>query len=108
MTSESAYFMENADEAVRLDRKTDPEAVRKQASWCGIRPGLRVLDAGCGPGKVTSVLHKMIQPGGTIVGVDYSPERIRYAREHYDKTQGIDFQVQDLRQSLGGLGRFDA
>ncbi|MEW6665576.1 MAG: methyltransferase domain-containing protein [Thermodesulfobacteriota bacterium] len=107
MTSESTYFMENPQEAVRLDRKTDPEAVRKQATWCGVRAGLRVLDAGCGPGKVTSILHEMVQPGGTVVGVDYSPERIQYARDHYGKMRGIDFQVHDLRQSPGGLDRFD-
>jgi hypothetical protein len=27
----------------------------------------------------------MIQPGGDIVGIDYSGERIRYAEEHYGR-----------------------
>ena len=82
--------MENTEEIVRLELKTDPEAVRKQALWCGLKPGLRVLDVGCGTGKITSILHELIQPGGEILGVDYSEERIRYAKQHYAREPGIE------------------
>ena len=40
------YLMESPEEAVRLEMKTEPGAVRKQAQWCGVKPGLRVLDVG--------------------------------------------------------------
>ena len=103
----SDYFMENDAESLRLEVKTRPEAVQKQALWCGLKPGLRVLDAGCGPGKVTSILHEMIQPGGSILGIDYSEERIRYAKQHYGQKPGIGFKVYDLTKPLEGLGRFD-
>ncbi len=101
------YLMENLEESFRLEIKTDPEQVRKQANWCDIRPGLKVLDAGCGPGFTTSIIHEMIQPGGEIVGIDYSEERINYAKEKYGRNQGIEFQVHDLRGSLEGIGLFD-
>jgi len=101
------YLMENLEEIVRLEVKTDPEAVRKQGLWCGLKPGLRVLDAGCGPGKVTSILFEMLQPGGNILGVDYSEERIQHAKGHYGREIGIDFQIHDLRDSLNGMGPFD-
>ncbi|MBN1102179.1 MAG: methyltransferase domain-containing protein [Deltaproteobacteria bacterium] len=107
MSEQRTYFMESPEEAVRLDLKTDPEAVRRQAFWSGIRPGLRVLDAGCGPGRITSILHHMIQPGGTILGVDYSQQRIEYAREHYGGQPGLGFQVQDLRKRLDVESPFD-
>ncbi|MBW1863299.1 MAG: class I SAM-dependent methyltransferase [Deltaproteobacteria bacterium] len=103
----NSYLMENLEEVIRLEIKTDPDTVRKQALWCGLRPGLRVLDVGCGTGKVTSILHKMIQPGGEIVGVDYSEERIRYARQHYGRQAGIGFHCHDLRNPMDGLGLFD-
>ena len=77
------YFMENEAESIRLEVKTRPEAVRKQALWSGLKPGLRVLDAGCGPGKVTSILHRIIQSGGCVLGVDYSEERVCHANERY-------------------------
>ena len=101
------YLMENETESLRLEVKTKPQAVRKQALWCGIKPGLRVLDAGCGPGKVTSILKEMIQPGGTILGVDYSEKRISHAKKHYGKKSGVEFQLHDLRDPLEGVGQFD-
>jgi ubiquinone/menaquinone biosynthesis C-methylase UbiE len=101
------YLMENLDEAVRLEVKTDSVAVKKQAAWCGLRPGIRVLDAGCGPGKVTSILHATVQPGGEILGVDYSEERIRYANEHYASDPKVSFVARDLRDPLRDLGAFD-
>jgi len=107
MRKEPAYLMENPDEAIRLDIKTDPDAVRKQALLCGIRAGARVLDAGCGSGKTTAVLHDMIQPGGTIVGVDFAQERITFAQEKYGGKPGIEFRVMDLREPLDELGQFD-
>ena len=61
---QSTFLMENPDESVRLDVKTDVEAVRNQAAWCGVKPGLRILDVGCGSGKTSSILHEMIQPQG--------------------------------------------
>ena len=82
--------MENLEEAVRLEIKTDPEAVRRQARWCGLKPDQYVLDAGCGPGRITSILHRMIQPGGRILGVDYSEARIHHAGMNYAKHPEIE------------------
>ena len=36
----------------------------------GIRPGMRVLDAGCGPGRLTVPACMMVGPSGQIVAVD--------------------------------------
>ncbi len=100
--------MENDEEAFRLDIKTDAKAVREQALWCGLAPGMRVLDAGCGPGRVSSILNEMIQPGGNVVGVDYSHERINYAKNRHNSGEpGIDFRVYDLRNPLEDAGLFD-
>ena len=107
MTSVDKYLMENLEESLRLEVKTNPEAVRGQSQWCGLKPGMRVLDAGCGPGKVTSILHNEIQPDGQILGVDYSETRIEHAIGHYGRKPGIDFLIHDLRNPLDGLGTFD-
>lgn len=107
MIRNNSYLMENMEESIRLETKTDPEVIQGQAQWCGLKPGLRILDAGCGPGKTTSILYGMIQPEGSIMGVDYSEERIKYAKEHYGRNSGIDFQVHDLRDPLHSIGTFD-
>ena len=101
------YLMENTEEAFRLEIKTDPEAVRQQAHWCGVKPGLTVLDVGCGSGKTTSILHEMVQPGGSAAGIDFSTDRISYARTHYGRQPGIDFSVCNFKEPLKGIGQFD-
>lgn len=103
----AAYLMENLEEVLRLEIKTDPEAVREQARWCGLKTGLRVLDAGCGPGLVTSILHSMIEPGGHILGVDYSEARIEHARKTYLRMPRMEFMLHDLREPMEGVGFFD-
>jgi len=102
-----AYLMENIEEARRLEVKTDPAAVREQAAWCGVKPGQRVLDAGCGSGKVTSILWEMVQPGGSILGLDYSADRVAYAQERYGGKAGIAFGRQDFKCPVTDFGQFD-
>jgi SAM-dependent methyltransferase len=104
--NESIYFMENEDESLRLDIKTDPGAVEEQARWAGVSSGMRVLDLGCGAGKTTHILHRLTQPGGVAVGVDYTQQRIDYAIKRYSE-KGIYFVLKDARGSLIDLGRFD-
>lgn len=107
MKQSQEYLMENRDEIVRLNIKTDPDALRKQAHWCGIKPGSRVLDLGCGTGKTTSLLHELVQPAGSVVGVDYSAERIHYAKEHYGAEEGLEFFHHDLTEPCESIGQFD-
>jgi ubiquinone/menaquinone biosynthesis C-methylase UbiE len=44
-----------------------------------LRPGLRVLDVGCGPGSITRGLAERVAPG-EVVGVDLSGETLEAAR----------------------------
>jgi SAM-dependent methyltransferase len=46
----------------------------------GLRPGMRVLDVGCGPGDVSFVAARLVSPTGTVLGVDAAPEMIGLAR----------------------------
>ena len=104
--SQRSYIMESEEESIRLDLKTDPKTIKKQAIWAGLKPGMRVADLGCGPGKTTFFLNKLVQPNGSAVGVDISEKRINYARAHY-KDNGLEFIVGDIRNSLDNLGLFD-
>jgi SAM-dependent methyltransferase len=100
------YLMEGDQEAVRLDVKTDAETVEKQALWAGIKPGMQVADLGCGAGKTTFHLNRLVQPGGQTIGVDIGVKRIEYARENYS-AEGIEYVVSDVREPLIHLGNFD-
>jgi SAM-dependent methyltransferase len=106
MKNHRKYLMEDDQEAVRLDRKTDGATVEKQALWAGIKPGMRVADFGCGAGKTTFHLNKLCQPGGRTVGIDIAEQRIEYARKHYSH-ENIEYLAADIRKPLDDLGQFD-
>lgn len=100
------YLMEDTQEIERLERKTDPDAVMTQAKWAGLAAGMRVADIGCGPGLTSHILLDAARPGGDVVGVDFSAERIRHARNRY-RSDGLLFQQMDLFGDLETLGTFD-
>ncbi len=45
-----------------------------------LRPGLEVLDVGCGPGTITAGLSALVAPG-SVLGLDRSEQVVRAARE---------------------------
>jgi ubiquinone/menaquinone biosynthesis C-methylase UbiE len=45
----------------------------------GLRPGQRVLDAGCGPGAQLGLLIEAVAPGGRVVGLDLEPGNVEAA-----------------------------
>lgn len=56
----------------------------------------RVLDIGCGDGKITALLADLL-PEGKVVGVDLSPEMISFAGSKYppEDFRNLSFQVAD-------------
>jgi SAM-dependent methyltransferase len=100
------YLMENDEESVRLEKKTNIKAVEKQAVWAGIRPGMSIADLGCGPGITSNILHRLVSPTGSTLGVDFSNDRITYAKAKYKK-ENLSFLCRDIREPLEDLGMFD-
>jgi SAM-dependent methyltransferase len=46
-----------------------------------LQPGMRVLDIGCGPGRVTIPIAKQVGPHGEVVAIDLQPGMLRRAQE---------------------------
>jgi trans-aconitate 2-methyltransferase len=59
----------------------------------------RILDVGCGDGKVTAELARAV-PKGAATGIDSSPDMIRFARVAFrtGAVANLEFQVMDARQ----------
>ncbi|MFI1963386.1 class I SAM-dependent methyltransferase [Streptomyces pathocidini] len=57
----------------------DGPAYASAVAELGLRPGEKVLDAGCGTGRALPPLREAVGPGGTVLGVDLTPEMLRAA-----------------------------
>ncbi|MDG0810829.1 methyltransferase domain-containing protein [Cohnella rhizosphaerae] len=71
-----------------------------------LRPGLRVLDVGCGTGAITRGIADAVGPQGWVVGVDSNAALIAEARARHEGTLGLSFDVADV-YSLATDRRFD-
>jgi len=100
------YLMENEDESLRLEMKTDYKRLEQQALWAGLEKGMRVADVGCGSGITSSFLKRLVGKNGSVTAFDIAPQRIEYAQEHY-RADGIDFQCRDVNNPLDDLGTFN-
>jgi SAM-dependent methyltransferase len=72
-----------------------------------LRPGMALLDVGCGPGTLTADLARHVAPG-RVRGVDVAPDVIEVARAHVaglGDVPAVDFDVGDFREL--DLGTFD-
>ncbi|MFE0578668.1 MULTISPECIES: methyltransferase domain-containing protein [unclassified Streptomyces] len=59
-----------------------------------LRPGMTVLDVGCGPGTITADLARLVSPGGRVTAVDAAADVLARARAHVEE------------RGLGGAVRF--
>jgi trans-aconitate 2-methyltransferase len=64
-----------------------------------IRPGLRVVDLGCGTGELTRRLADSL-PDSDVLGLDSSPQMLERAGEHA-RRPGLRFELGNLAE-LGG------
>jgi SAM-dependent methyltransferase len=69
----------------------------------GIAPGHHVLDVGCGTGTQAIAAHARVQPGGSVVGIDVSPNMLAAARR---KVRRADVEI-ELRQADAAALPFD-
>lgn len=71
-----------------------------------VAPGSRILDAGCGPGRVGAELYRR---GHHVVGVDVDPELIAAAVEDYPGPTWLQGDLAELDLSARGITEpFDA
>ncbi len=84
-------------------------ATRMIFAEAGIRPGMRVLDLGCGAGDVAFVAAGLVGPEGLVVGVDRSAEALARARLRAEQRglAQVRFVQGDLDEPAPG-GPYDA
>lgn len=60
-----------------------------------LKPHMRILDVGCGPGTITAGLADRV-PDGRVTGIDAAPEIVAQAREQAAGRGNLDFATGDV------------
>jgi SAM-dependent methyltransferase len=67
---------------------------------CGLQPNERVLDIGCGTGRMAIPLLNFLDASGSYVGFDISEKAIRWCREHISaRNERFSFYFSDIHNS---------
>jgi SAM-dependent methyltransferase len=69
-----------------------------------LRPGMRVLDAGCGPGRVAIPIAQRIGPNGVVMAVDIQAGMLRRAQGKAHAAGVTNIQFVELGLGSGKLG----
>lgn len=83
---ENPYFQLVAGAELLMDR-------------AGIGPGMVVLDAGCGPGRLTVPIAKRVGEAGRVVALDRQPRMMRRLQRRI-----AEHGLANVETILGGLG----
>jgi trans-aconitate 2-methyltransferase len=80
---------------------------RELIARLNLRGDERILDVGCGDGKVTAEMARAV-PRGSAAGVDASPQMIKFARKIFSREEfpNLKFHVMDARE-IDLTGKFD-
>jgi SAM-dependent methyltransferase len=79
----STYVLGHADVEVRrllLQGRLYNDYTEHALRLAGLRPGMRVLDIGCGPGDVSFIAARLVGPTGSVLGVDAAAQMVELAR----------------------------
>jgi len=69
-----------------------------------LEPGMRVLDLGCGPGRLAVPLAKALCPGGEVTAVDLQPGMLERAREKARRSRVENIRFLQAAAGEGKLG----
>jgi SAM-dependent methyltransferase len=104
------------DAASAWDRYFDwySRAFAPVMTWCAdaieAAPGMRVLDVAAGSGQPALAIAPRVQPGGSVLGIDFSPEMASVAERRARKAgaTNVSFRTMDAEQLELSDASFDA
>jgi len=83
--------------------RSSPDVLNRRTLQCDhrvladlLRPGMAVLDIGCGTGAITAGIAKAVGPEGWVVGVDRDAPLLDMARREHAAITNLVFEQQDV------------
>jgi cyclopropane fatty-acyl-phospholipid synthase-like methyltransferase len=105
----AAFFDARAE---RWDASTPrkEQLLQNLLSLSGLKPGMQVLDIGCGTGVITEKIAALTQ--NDVIGIDVSPAMIALAKKNHEHNPLVFFEVNDFltlgeRSPVDGIIAFD-
>src|SRR5262245_24561251 len=77
------YVLGHSDfelERLQIQARAIGDITRRLIRECNIKPGMRVLDIGCGAGDVSMMLAEAVGPSGLVVAIDREARAIETVR----------------------------
>ena len=113
---QSTYVLGHADIEIQrllLQGRLYNDYTEHALRLAGLRPGMRVLDVGSGPGDVSFIAARLVGPTGTVLGVDASSDVVEFARARaaerglstvkFEQTTIADIAVDEVDAVIGRL-----
>ncbi len=83
---------------------TEGVGARTTVARLALQPGMKVLDVGCGPGRLTIPIARALGPQGEVVAIDIQPRMLRRARQ---RAEAADLKNVDFREVGAGEGHLE-
>lgn len=97
-----------SEEATRLGLQHRLWSASAHLLWeqAAIRPGMTVLDVGCGPGFATADMAQIVGPAGRVIGVDESPTFLKQLNDqiHARRLHNVERVLGDVQELESLLG----
>ncbi len=87
-----------------LENPFSDEVAQNAIARLELQPGMKVLDAGCGPGRLTVPIARELGPKGQVVAIDIQPEMLRRAQQ---RAEAAGLKNVDFRQAGVGEGHLE-
>jgi SAM-dependent methyltransferase len=116
MSQTSDYVLGHSDfeiERLQIQAAVLASITRRLIAECNIRPGMRVLDIGCGAGDVSMLLAEAVGPSGHVVAIDREARAVEATRSraeaaghrNIEALVATDDDIPDVRPFDAALGR---
>ena len=99
----SSTLNEKSDIFTWITNRNGFKSPSEFSDW--LKPRNKILDAGCGNGRVTHLLRRYSREESTILGIDFSSHEV--ASRNSSDLANTSFRHADLMEDLSHLGKFD-
>jgi 2-polyprenyl-3-methyl-5-hydroxy-6-metoxy-1,4-benzoquinol methylase len=106
--AKAAFFDEqvHAEWAAQAYGMQEKTKLRNLFDVTGTLSGLRLLEPGCGTGRLTEVLAAKVGPHGSVVAIDISPAMVIEARRKLNGYKNVEIFIGAVEEQVGDIGKF--